>query len=519
MPRIFAALLLLASCLFATAASAEPVPKLVPSHGVRQLNVDGKPYLILGGELANSSASSREWMAGRWKPLADMNINTVLMPISWELIEPVEGQFDFTLVDALLADARAAGLRVVPLWFGSWKNSMSSYVPGWVKRDQKRFPRVVSAAGVPQEILSPHHMASAEADAKAFGALMAHLAKTDPGRTVIMVQVENETAMLPDARDHSPAALKAWAAPVPRELGRGSWTERYGSRAEEAFSAWHFARYIEKVAAAGKAAYALPLFVNAALPRPNAKPGSGYPAAGPLPHLADLWTPGAPSIDFLAPDIYFPNFVEWTKAYAALPDNPLFIPEAGQSGSADATANALFAIGQLNAMGFSPFSIDTIPAGGASDLGAAYAMLQQLAPMILARQGTDRLWGARSPITFDAKADTADQSVMMGGHQLTFRFIDPWTPRDRQVPDHHGAIVLGMGDGKYLVAGRGVTVTFAPADGIGRSGIVRIDEGEFRDGKWIAGRLLNGDESHQGRHLRLPPDRFGMQMVQLYRYR
>ena len=328
--------------------------------------------------------------------------------------------------------------------------------------------------------------------------------------------------MIPEARDRSPAAEVAFRQPVPRELGKGaraSWTAAYGAQADEAFMAWHFARYVERVAAAGKRAYTLPMFVNAALPRPGRQPGVGYPAAGPLPHLADIWRTGAPSIDFLAPDIYFPNFVEWTRKYAALPDNPLLIPEAGQAGAADATANALFALGALDAMGFSPFSIDNIDAEGAKALGSLYAMLDELAPLILERQGTDRLWGARAPVTFDGTADTADQTVVMGEHRLTLRFTDPWTPKEQQTPANHGAIVMGLGGDEYLIAGRGVTVTFAPVDGRGLSGIERIHEGGFVEGQWTPRRLLNGDESHQGRHLRLPPDGFGIQRVKLYRYR
>ena len=257
---------------------------------------------------------------------------------------------------------------------------------------------------------------------------------------------------------------------------------------------------------------------SAALPRPGAAPGTGYPAAGPLPHLADIRRKGAPSIDLLTPDIYFPNFVEWASKYAN-PGNPLLVPEAGQAGGADATGNALFAFGALDAIGFSPFSIDTIDAKGGRDLGDLYAMIGSLTPLILERRGTDRLWGARPPIAFDGKADLADQAVTMAGHRLTLRFIDPWTPRDKQTPEHHGALVMALGDGEYLMAGRGVTVTFAPADGVGRSGIDRLEEGTYVDGVWRPGRLLNGDQSHQGRHLRLPPDGFGVQRVKLYRFR
>ncbi|HTU11373.1 MAG TPA: DUF5597 domain-containing protein [Allosphingosinicella sp.] len=479
-------LLALIALLFALPAAAQqaaaPLPRLETRHDARQLIVDGAPFLILGGELANSSASSRDHMRPIWPWLRAMNLNTVLMPVSWELIEPAEGRFDFTLVDGLLADARAADQRIVILWFGLWKNSMSSYVPAWVKRDQTRFPRARAADGTAQEILTPFAAANVEADARALRALMAHLAATDRGRTVIMVQVENEIGMIPDARDHSAEGNAAFA----RE-GTG--------QSEEAFMARAFARATERIAAAGKAAYPLPMFVNAALPRPGAAPGSGYPSAGPLPQFAEIWRREAPAIDFIAPDIYFPNFVQWVDLYAAA-SRPLFIPEANRAGQAEAGANALYALGRHDALGFSPFSIDSVDDARLAEL---YAM--------------------RPPVAYDGTVDESPRAETLGDWRLTFAFVDPWTPRERQQVASHGALVIRLGPDDYLLAGQGVTVTFAPARGAGRAGIESIREGRYVDGAWVPGRLLNGDESHQGRHLRLPPGRFGIQRVRLYAYR
>ncbi|HVI98829.1 MAG TPA: DUF5597 domain-containing protein [Sphingomonas sp.] len=514
MIRTLLALIALTCAAVATAAD-RPIPRI---EG-RQLVVDGKPWLLLGGELANSSASGRAYMAQRWDRLAALHLNTVLMPVSWELIEPQEDQFDFALVDGLLADARARDLRIVILWFGSWKNSMSSYAPAWVKRDTARFPRARLADGSAIEMLSPFAPANAEADAHAFAALMAHLAETDTERTVIMAQVENEIGMIPEPRDQSPLARVAWGRPVPQGLaGAGkSWTAAYGADADEAFMANAYARYTEQVAAAGKRAYALPMYVNAALPRPGRLPGSGYPAAGPLPKYADIWRTAAPSIDFLAPDIYFPSFVEWTRAYAALGD-PWFIPEANRAGAPEAPANALYAIGQLDAFGYSPFSIDNLDPSDDNRLGALYAVLQSLAPQIMAAQGSDRLSGVRAPVLFDGTADLADQVLMMGDARITAHFVDPFTPREEQHPETHGAIVLQTGADDYLMVGRGVTFTFAPARGKGIMGLAAVDDGHIENGRFVADRRLNGDETHQGRHVRLPLDRISIQRVRLYRY-
>ena len=129
---------------FAAQARAASIPHSIPHlekrGAVTQLIVDDKPFLALAGELHNSSSSSRQYMRPIWPRLARMNLNTVLAVVTWELIEPEEGKFDFTLVDGMIEDARRFNMRLVFLWFGSWKNGESSYPPYWVKTDGKRFP-------------------------------------------------------------------------------------------------------------------------------------------------------------------------------------------------------------------------------------------------------------------------------------------------------------------------------------------------------------------------------------------
>ena len=139
-------------------------------------------------------------MKPHWSRLTALGLNTVLAPVYWDLIEPQEGRFDFSLVDGLIASAREHDLRLVLLWFGSWKNCMSCYVPSWIKTDPQRFPRAQSSAGRGLEMLSAFSEENVEADVRAFAALMRHLREVDAGRhTVIMVQVENEIGMIPEA--------------------------------------------------------------------------------------------------------------------------------------------------------------------------------------------------------------------------------------------------------------------------------------------------------------------------------
>lgn len=497
------ALLILAVLLWAAPLRAQ-TPHLEKRGEATQLIVDGKPFLILGGELGNSSASDRDWLAPRWALLRSMHLNTVLTPVSWELIEPQEGKFDFATVDWLLADARANNMHLVLLWFGAWKNSMSSYAPDWVKRDPRRFPRAAGPDGKGQEILSAFAVTTRTADAKAFAALMAHLRAVDGQGTVLMVQVENEIGFLPMAREHGPK-VDAAAAGVNGDAG------------EEAFSAVAYARYVEAVASAGKRAWPLPMYVNGAQGRPGARPGPDYPSGGPLAHLMAVWKKAAPSIDFLAPDIYFPNFAGIAERYAR-GDNPLFVPEANRTSDPRAPANAFRVIGRHDAIGFSPFAIEDADPAAAARLGDAYALLGDLAPMILAAQAEGRIMGFAPPVSSDDVVEETQQQASFGGYRLTVGFVDPWTPRDKQQPSEHGGMILWLGGEDFLVAGRGITVTVEPADGKGKAGLDRVEEGRVAEGAFVPGRRLNGDQTHQGRHVRLDPGRFQVQRVRLYRY-
>jgi beta-galactosidase GanA len=531
--------------LYSLICVAQPssLPHLRKQGAATQLVVDGKPFLVLGGELGNSSSSSLEFMRPIWPKLVALNLNTVLAPVYWELIEPAEGKFDFTLVDGLIQEARKHGLRLAPLWFASWKNSMSCYAPAWVKTDQRRFPRAEDKAGNGMEILSPFSKENLDADSRAFAAFMRHLREVDGGdHTVIMVQVENEIGMIPDSRDRSAAANKFFNQPAPPELmsyleqhrdtlapelraawaaakfkSRGTWEEVFGPGvgADEIFMAWHFARYASRVAELGKAEYPLPMFVNAALIRPGYQPGQ-YPSGGPLPHLMDVWRAGAPQIDFLSPDIYFPNFAEWLRKYDQS-GNPLFIPEAAPG--PPSAVNALYAVGQHNAIGFSPFSIESVAEPTRSLLASSYDILEGLAPLILDHQGKNEMAGFLP----EGPEQRAPQQARLGGYTLNVSYerpSSPATPGSQASDAVSGGLAIAVGPDEFIFAGTGLVVTFeAHTPGPPLVGILSAQEGKYAEGQWQPGRWLNGDQTHQGRHLRLAPGKFDLQRVKLYRYR
>jgi beta-galactosidase GanA len=539
-----AAALLLMEWSSSSAAAAATVPYLRKQGSATQLMVNDQPFLILGGELHNSSASSLAYLEKVWPTLKAAELNTVLAPVEWDQIEPVEGRYDFTVLDGMLRQARAHDTHLVLLWFGAWKNSMSTYVPAWVKHDSQRFPHALSRKGEPQEILTPFGAATLAADTAAFKAMLAHLKQADTQRTVVMVQVENEIGMLPDVRDYSAAANAAYRGAVPAALtaylaahkdtlkpvvkaqweahgGRaaGSWAEVFGDtvETEEMFQAWHYAAFVDAMTAAGKAVYPLPMYVNVALNRPGKRPGE-YPSAGPLPHLFDVWKAGAPAIDVIAIDTYFPNFIQWAKQFKR-PDNPLFVPEANHAERADAGADAFYAIGEHDAFGFSPFAIDDIKDGNSS-LPKAYRVLKQLAPVINQYQGSGNVRGFKAPMSYEGVVDGAPQTVTMGGYTLEVSFNAPWEKAEPAVVQTRGGLVIRTGDDEFLVAGKGLTVVFKNAARDGAMvGIEKLTEGGYEGGKWKEGRWLNGDESHQGRHVGLYGDDFTIQRVKLYRYR
>src|ERR1035437_2012306 len=374
------------------------IPHLEKQGTAIRLNVDGKPFLLISGELHNSTAGGFKYMKPVWKKLAAKNLNSVIATVSWELIEPVEGKFDFSLVDSTISGAREANLKLVLIWFGSWKNASSVYIPSWVKKDYEKYPRVKDELGKPLEILSTFGTASVEKDAKAFAALMRHIKEVDGQQhTVVMMQVENEVGVLDHLgetlgnarRDFTKQANAAYKGAVPTELIKylvekkellfpelykvwkengsktsGSWEEVFGKSkfmpdakdwkfysyyTEELFMAWNYASYIGKVAAAGKKEYPIPMYVNAWLKQPDTYWPGRYPSGCPHPQVLDVWRVAAPAIDFIAPDIYTDEFI-WTCQEFTRSNNPLFIPET--RGGKLGAARVFYTIGEYNASCF-----------------------------------------------------------------------------------------------------------------------------------------------------------------------
>ncbi len=552
---VILAMVVLCSASVAQVPAETPRPHLETRHGVRQLIVDGKPFLILGGELHNSSSSSLTYMKTLWPVLVEKKLNTVLTAVSWELLEPEEGKFDFTLVDGIIQQARQNRMRLVFLWFGSWKNGVSSYPPYWVKTDPKRFPLAQDKSGKTLNVLSTFGAGTRDADAKAFHALMRHIREVDgKEHTVITMQVENEVGVLGDSRDRSPAANAAFAGPVPKELmsylqqhkdtlvpellevwkangmrTSGTWEQVFGEglwSPDSVFMAWQYARYINKVAEAGKAEYDIPLYVNAWLDGANGRPGQ-YPSGGPLPQVSDIWRAGAPRIDFQSPDIYPANFDDYCARFTRN-GNPLFVPEtrAGMQGA----TNVLTALFKRNGIGFCPFAIEDRGFGArgqeatalpADPLAQTYAILDYLAPDILNAQGKNMI-----AVLEGTDSNSPPQTVKLGDYTLNITYGVPATV-GRGARGFGGPVgspttpnasparfVICCGPGEYVIVGGPMNVTFTPnTSGSGTTQLASFDETMSVGGRWASGRRLNGDET--GHNARWP----AMRSFGIYRYR
>ena len=521
LPRFVAALALFCAAATIAPAAAQDVPRIVSKDGRHALIVDGAPFLMLGAQVNNSS-NYPAMLPQVWPIVERIHANTVEVPIAWEQVEPVEGQFDFSFLDTLVAEARAHKVRVVLLWFATWKNTGNSYAPAWVKRDTARFPRMKKADGSTHYALSPHGANTLEADKRAFVALMRHLAKIDRNNTVIMVQPENEAGSYGLACDHAPEAARLFAGQVPAELVRalgkkpGTWTALFGKRAEQYFQTWHLARYIDAIAAAGKAVKPLPMYVNAALGDAFSDEGGNVgPSGGPNWNVIPVWKAAAPHIDLVAPDIYNrdPLAVTAFLDKYARADNALMVPEIGNA--RDYARFFWSALGR-GAIGFAPFGMD---ATGFFNypLGAKTfdeATLEAFAAPYRLFNPIARDWAqiAFEHPTWGTAKGAKEQSRILGRWRISAEYglwqmgepgwsswtrVDPHPLADDPVG---GMVVAQLGPDTFLLSGSHVRVRIGLADAKAgeQTQLIAAEEGSFVAGKWQMRRRWNGDQIDYG---------------------
>jgi len=511
------------------------IPVVRPDEkGIPTLYVHDKPFFMRSGEIHNSSASDPVYLEEKlWPALRGLNMNSVIVPLYWEQIEPAEGEYDFSLLESIIASARREGLKLGFLWFGLWKNAESMYVPTWVKKDTETYFRAEKVSGEKMTTVSPLCAAAVEKDRLAFTALMQKICELDEEEnTVVVIQVENEIGLLGTDRDYSPVAQKAFFAPIPEALSAalgksGTWEEVFGDEAGECFMAWHFASAVETIAASGKKEYDLPCYANAWLRQSPWFPGS-YPSGGPVRGMHKIWRAAAPSLFAFGPDIYVPYCADVMDEYT-YDGNPLFIPEVRKD--AVASSYALYASGAKNAICFSPFGIEDLAldpsqldkppmelmialnidpsafdiTGSRDCLAATYGLLEQLEPLYLRYRGTKHLQAC-------VRHGEVDYSAFLRfeNYDLTVNY----GPRASGKP-LGCCYAIELTESRFLLIGLNCTPSFRLKPGVNRQlDILRMEEGQLVDGKWKSGRVLNGDEKMSLRFGDMP----SALMVELYQF-
>lgn len=554
-------------CLNVTTAQNKSIPHFEKKDGKTQLIVDNEPFLMFSGELHNSSAGSAHYMRSIWKRMADQNLNTVIASVSWELVEPVEGKFDFSLVDSMVLGARKENLKLVILWFASWKNGKSMYSPEWVKKDTKRFPLAKNQSGRTLDVISTLSKNALEADAKAYAELMKYIKKIDGNeQTVVMMQVQNEIGVLGSIRDFSDEANKAFNGQVPAELikyleknkdglypallkvwadngykQKGTWEEVFGKGekyegeewktnfsyyTEEIFMAWNYAKYVGEITKKGKNEYELPMYANAWLRQPRQQVPGQYPSGGPLPEVIDIWRAAAPAIDFIAPDIYIVEEFDWVCEEFTRSGNPLFIPETkvGPEGS----VRAIYAFGKYDALCYAPFGIDGGGIFNSADpndptITNVYNVLKNIAPDIAKYRGTDNMTG------LFMTAEEAGKSEKMGDYNVSMRRFSSaglfkmtggqFGEEGEEIKSAAGLLVIKLSDNEFLVAGGSgiiINVSKGETNKSENVGFVSVDEISFENGKMLSHRL-NGDETAMGGPF-IPEGNFKIFRIKMYGY-
>lgn len=519
------------------------LPKLERHGNNWSLLVDGAPTILLGGQVHNSSTSHEAKISQVFEKAKALNFNFIIGSVNWNQFEPTEGHFDYSLIEALIREAEINELKLVILWFGAFKNAVSTYAPTWVRGDRARFPRVnlnlpagaVTRSGT-NPVLSIFSKNLLNADSAAYCALLNFLNEHDRNNTVVMVQIENESGLLAVSRDFNDEANAAWKSKVPAALIHGvqnqldlqdevtreiwtsngsktvgTWQEVFGDswQAHEIFMAWHMGSYANELAKAGKAIKKLPMYANSWLgPQPGQEKAGQWPSGGPSKNVLGIWKIAAPDIDLLAPDIYLPEAFAVMSEYAR-PDNALFIPESRHS-----VANLFWAIGNHGAIGYAVFGAEDSRVG--NQISQAYGLLKEASKVIALAQRESRIktilleqYQLEMLIDFDGLEIKALNSlgrlkrfVEVAGLDLEIKDfeikselddIQILIPADSELRPF--ALLIKESETQFLLIGKGINLEFASKNFDFE--IDKIEEGTFVSNAWKKARELNGDERLQ----------------------
>jgi hypothetical protein len=506
--------------------------------------VNGQPFFILGGQVHNSSGYNTGALETAWKALKILGANTVEIPVYWEQVEPREGEFTFEHLAGIIQEARSRGFRLVFLWFATWKNGSMQYVPEWVKKNPSRFPRIQTAAGTQTWVLSSHYNETYEADCRAFCRFLEYIKKIDGSeKTIIGVQIENEPGILGSVRDYGPVADAEFNSLIPDDLCKklpsfgqgplrtawdksgskvnGSWQDVLGEMAAEAFSTWSIARYIDRLAEAGKSIYSLPMYVNVWLGENGWRlPGVNYPAGGAVSTMLDVWKCAAPHIDWIAPDIYLEAQADYDQVCQNYnrPDNPLFIPESGLSKSN--AINLFDTICRYQPIGYAVFGVESLlaPDGNMRPesrmLVESFHIVKNFLPLISHFHESGRLKAIiQREFMQEQLLDLGDFIGKVVFNKMDRMEFTDFRHLEAQSTERGRGLLVMPGPREIYLAGTGFRLLLKEKQSDERrlfaqanddfdgplTHYLRVEEGHFSEkGEWIIDHLRNGDEITNG---------------------
>lgn len=475
------------------------IPRLKTIDGKVRLMVDGAPYFILGMQLDCDSCYDADNMAGLMAQAKRMGCNSVALLLYWRLIEPEMGQYDFTILDAMIAAAEKCDLRIVLVWFGSYKNGCLQYAPDWVRSDQDRFQRAWRRDGTRLEPFAcPTCKETLVADRDAVCQVFTRLKERDVSRRVILFQVNNEIGLLTTDRCYCPRCQERYDA--------GAYDAQASGAA--AFSADCFLAFQETIAAAAKAIYPLPCYLNAWLSgtSPSSRPGQ-YPAGGPEPRVLAQYLREKRAIDFVSPDVYSTGQAAFHRLCALYdaPGNPLYIAEHSAGKGSRMEKNVFYTLA-YGAIGFDPWAIDSaFPdqngqplvdnrtfrwSDEAYDLADSYIPLSDAMPLVAAHAGTGAL---QAFVQEDGEWGAA---LCFGDVYVDIGF-------ESKKGDSRGCVIRLEKD-VFAVIGCKANVSFVRPDGTRRA-VKRCERGTFcADGGFLAHRLNRREGIDNTRAVRMP---------------
>ena len=517
----------------------------------RVFKVNGKPFFPLGAQSCNSSGYNDKHSETAFKAIQILHGNTLEIPVYWNQCEPKEGKYDFASVDGLITSARKYGIKLILLWFATWKNGNMDYAPAWVKTSPKRFKRVISQTGNEIWNLSSHCKENLEADKNAYAALCQHLkTKDSKEQTVIGIQIQNESGILGSDRDYGTDGQAVFNSNVPAKLvtamkktGKGyvfetwqkaggktagTWPELFGWEAGEFMTAWGIATYIDNMAAAGKKNYDIPMYINVWLMGQGwwPIPGEAYPSGGAVTKVLDIYKWFTPHVDMISPDAHVAeskNYEAVCAAYAR-EDNPFFMPETGSAGNAHAW-NMFRAIADYNSLGDFFFGVERILAQDGSVRPENQIVVDSVRctaaviPLLLKYQGTRKIHAVvQEDLSMSVLMDFEGYSgvVEFGDRRGGYNGKD-WKHPSNDVPkapsyNRGRGLIIQTGKNEFYLVGANYRLFLRPKSAVENLhprlaiadfapkmpgwNMISIDEGHFdRNGEFVIDQSRNGDEA------------------------